>query len=138
MAGLGRVPMAALSCRGPSCSSVVGAEIAGPCHSNVPRGNAIDIIHEALHAKTQGHGMPCPWVEQPMPTWLSVSPRETSHYALIEHGIGDLDKSADVGALDVVDVILALLAVLDAGRVNGLHDAPKSAVDLLARPRQPL
>jgi hypothetical protein len=50
-AGLGRVPIAAPIRTGCAVSSVVGPEIAEPCHFDAPRGTAVGIICEVLGAK---------------------------------------------------------------------------------------
>src|SRR6185436_14230514 len=66
----------------------------------------------------------------------SLAPRReySLHDALVEHRVGDLHEAADVGAVDVVDRAVALLAVAHAGLVDLLHDELQALVDLLADP----
>ena len=58
------------------------------------------------------------------------------HQPLIDHGIGDLDKSGDIGALDVIN-IAAFLAVLDALLMYRDHDIVQPLIDFFSRPGKP-
>ena len=47
-----------------------------------------------------------------------------------QHRVGDLLEAGDVGALDVVDVVVADPAVLDAAGVDALHDVEEQPLEL--------
>jgi hypothetical protein len=55
------------------------------------------------------------------------------HHTLIEHGIGHLYETGNVGALHIVDVI-AILSVLHTGLMNALHDVMQALVNLFSGP----
>ena len=60
-----------------------------------------------------------------------------SDYAIREHGVGDLDEPGDVGALEVVHVVIAFAAVIDAFVVNALHGVAQQILQLVLGPAGP-
>lgn len=51
-----------------------------------------------------------------------IAPRVGLNHALVNHRIGDLDKSSDVCSLDVIHVARGIRAVGNALRVDVLHN----------------
>mmetsp|Transcript_206 Transcript_206/g.592 ORF Transcript_206/g.592 Transcript_206/m.592 type:complete len:202 (-) Transcript_206:244-849(-) len=64
----------------------------------------------------------------------SHHPRHTSHEPLVDHGIRHLDKCGQVGTADVIHGPVLALSVLDALRVDGLHDGEQAQVHVLRVP----
>ena len=63
-------------------------------------------------------------------------PGQRSDDAVGQHRVGDLLEAGDVGALDVVDVVVADPAVLDAAGVDALHDVEEQLLELVLLPRR--
>ena len=57
----------------------------------------------------------------------------TSNNSIGQHGIGDLDETGGVGAADVVDMSVTVLAVCYALFVNVAHDRVQPLVDRLVK-----
>ena len=56
--------------------------------------------------------------------------------ALCQHGVGHLHESADIGALDVIDISVGFGAVFHAHGVDVAHDFVQLGIDLFGRPVQ--
>ncbi len=57
-----------------------------------------------------------------------------SEDALSHHGAGHFHEAGDVGALDVVDVAIGLLAVELALTMDSFHDFAQTGVDFFGSP----
>ena len=62
-----------------------------------------------------------------------VTKRDLDH-TLCHHGASDFHEAGDIGALDVVDVTIRLLAVLDALLVDAVHNFVQALIDIGCAP----
>jgi len=62
--------------------------------------------------------------------------RRRSYDPVCQHGVGDFDEAADVGAIDVIDHAVSCAAILQALGMDLFHDGLELFVDFLAGPTQ--
>src|SRR3954469_23141420 len=62
-------------------------------------------------------------------SWLAASNHPEG-----QHRVGDLLEAGDVGALDVIDIAAAAVAIFEAAGVDPVHDLPEQLLELLLLP----
>ena len=84
-------------------------------------------FQQKTHFSVENFSLKNPW-------WVLKIFLKPLDNSLGEHGFSHFHEAGHVGALDIVHAAVGLLAILNAGLVDGMHDGMEFLVHLLGRP----